>query len=394
MRGSIVKRQGKATKDGKPITLYYIVYQVGQRQKWEAVPERTRKAAEKLLAKRLNEIGDGEYVEPSRQTFGEFKDVWVEKYAQAQVRPSTLARYLSTFKTHILPALGDKPLADIGVEDVQGFKAAKLAEDLSPLTVKLFLRVIRQMLSHAVDWGYLRHNPAQKVKDPKIPRQEMDCLTPEEVRALLDGVQNDDMLRKWYPLFLTAVTTGLRINELLAMKWANLDWNRGQYFVRETLTRKTELQERKFAQTKTESSAQPVDVTPACLDALREHKARQDKEKFKAGKKYQDQDLIFASSKGTPLDDMSLVKQVFHPALSAAGLRHIRFHDLRHTCASLLIHQGESVKYVQRQLRHASAQITLDRYSHLFPEASREAVKRLDATLFSAPSKAGTGRAI
>ena len=155
---------------------------------------------------------------------------------------------------------------------------------------------------------------------------------------------------------------------------------------REAATRKTKVQEREFSSTKTESSAQSVDLTPACLDALKKHRARQAQEKLLAGEKYQDLDLIFPISKGTPWDDINFVKQVFHPALKDAGLRHIRFHDLRHTCASLLIFQGESPKYIQRQMRHASIQMTFDRYGHLFPDANREAARRLDATLF------GSGR--
>ena len=233
------------------------------------------------------------------------------------------------------------------------------------------------MFSHACDWGYLRHNPAKKVKDPKIPRHEMDCLTPEEVRAFLDHVPG-----RWYAFFLTAITTGLRFGELLAMRWANLDWGRGQYFVRETLTRKTETKEVGFSVPKTEGSAQAVDLTPTCLDALKAHRARQAEGKLQAGEGYQDLDLIFATPKGTPLNDRNVVNRIFEPALKAAGLRRIRFHDLRHTCASLLIAQNESPKYIQKQMRHASIEITFDRYGHLFPDANREATRRLDATLF------------
>jgi len=168
------------------------------------------------------------------------------------------------------------------------------------------------------------------------------------------------------------------------MKWANVDWNQGKYFVRETLTRKMETQERGFASPKTEGSAQPVDLTPTCLDALTALRKYQAEERLKIGDDYQDLDLVFATTQGTPLNDRNVIQRVFEPALKNAGLRRIRFHDLRHTCASLLIAQGENPKYVQKQLRHASIQITFDRYGHLFPDANREAVRRLDDTLFGA----------
>ncbi len=388
MRGSIVKRQGKATKDGKPITLYYIVYQVGKRQKWEAVPERTRKAAEKLLARRLNEIGDGEYREPSRMTFAEFKDVWFEKCARGQMKPTSVSKYQNMFGAKIVPAIGQKELSRIDAEDIQGFKSALLAEGLAPKTAGQYLQIVRQVLGCAVDWGYIRHNPAKLVKDPRVPRREMDCLNPEECRAFLDHAPE-----RWYPFFLTALTTGLRFNELLAMKWKNLDWGSMRYFVKETLTRKTKTTDRGFDAPKTESSVAPVDLTPRCLDALQVHRARQAQEKLRAGESYKDLGLIFATRDGAPVDEHA-VSRAFLPILKAAGLRRIRFHDLRHTCASLLIHQGESPKYIQRQMRHASIQMTFDRYGHLFPEAGREAARRLDATLFGSGGRAEAGSAV
>jgi len=393
MRGSIQKRTITSRKDGKPVEQYYLVYDVGlkwnemtgqhtRRQKWEKVPPpNTRKHAEKLLAERLSQVHKGEYLEPKKITFREFKDIWLEKYAKGQVRASSLAWYLCLFRNHIIPAIGEVELAHIGVEDIQGLKAQKTGV-LSPQSVKHMVRLIRQMLNHACDWGYIRTNPAQKVKDPRVPKHEMDCLTPAEVRLFLGGVPE-----KWYALFLTAITTGLRIGELLAMKWDNLDWQRSQYFVRESLTRKTETEEAGFAQTKTEGSAQAVDLTPTCLEALQAHRKRQAEERLKAGESYQDHDLVFATALGTPLNDRNVVNRVFEPTLKAVGLRRICFHELRHTCASLLIAQGENPKYIQKQMRHASIQITFDRYGHLFPDTNREAVRRLDETLFGSQER-------
>lgn len=128
-------------------------------------------------------------------------------------------------------------------------------------------------------------------------------------------------------------------------------------------------------------------MTPVCLEVLREHHKRQTEEKLKVGSDYQDQDLIFATAKGTPWDAHNVVNRQFLPALKDAGLRRIRFHDLRHTCATLLINQGVPPKYIQRQLRHASIETTFDRYGHLFPETNQEAVQKLDAALLGVPEK-------
>jgi len=377
MRGSIVKRRSKSKKNGKPVDLYYLVYQVGQKQKWESVPPpRTRKHAEKLLAERLSQVHGGTFAEQKRATFAEFKATWMEKYAEPEVRPSTLSMYQSLFKIHIIPHLGDKQLSSLSVEDLQGFKSRKLKEGLSPQTVKHMTRLIRQMFNHAVDWDYITRNPALKVKDPKIPKRKADFLTPKEVRLLLASLPG-----KHYAMILTAITSGLRIGELLAMKWSNLDWQSGTYHVQETLTRKRDTQEAGLADVKTESSAQPVDLTPTCLDALREHQREQKEIRLKR-EDYQDQGLVFALDSGKPMNDGNVVNRIFHPALDDAGLRRINLHSLRHTCASLLIAQGENPKYVQKQMRHASVQITFDTYGHLMPGTGRDAARRLDEVLF------------
>jgi integrase len=394
MRGSIVKRAGEAKKDGKPIEQYYVVYDVGlkwdekkgeyvRRQKWEKVlPPNTRKHAEQLLAERLSQVHKGEFIEPTKITFREFKKTWVKKYAEGQVRPSTMALYQGHFRKHLLPAFGDMEIARIGVEDIQALKSSKLAEGYAPQTVKHMLRLMRQMLEHAVDWEYIRTNPAKKVAHPRIPRKEMDFLAPEEIRLFLAHVPV-----RWYAFFLTAITTGLRIGELLAMKWGNLDWEKEQYFVREIYARRRAEYEGGFAEPKTEESKQPIDLSPSCLRTLQEHRKKQTEEKLKTGKDYMDIDLIFATAKGTPLDHKNIVHRQFFSSLKDAGLRRIRFHDLRHTCASLLINQGESPKYIQKQLRHASIETTFNRYGHLFPEKKQEAMRRMDEALFGVQEK-------
>jgi integrase len=377
MRGHIQKR---TLKNGS--TRYSIVYDLphgggNRRQKSETVaPPHTRKHAEQVLAQRLAELHRSEFVEPSRMPFQRFASRWVSKYATGQVREGTLADYLSLFENHLFPHFGDMPLAEIAVEDVQEFKSTKLASGLSPQTVKHSLRLFRQMLGHAVEWELLRSNPADKVKNPRIPKAEMDVLSPAETQTLIQATP-----QKWRPLLYTAISTGLRVGELLAMKWKNLEWHSQRYFVRETLSRKRGEYQGGFTPPKTEGSARSVDLTPFCLGLLKQHQKRQAEEKLSAGPTYDDSGLVFATALGRPLDHNNIVHRQFHSALEKAGLRRIRFHDLRHTCASLLINEGVSPKYIQRQLRHESIQTTFDRYGHLFPETNEEAARVLDDAL-------------
>ncbi|MBT7453272.1 MAG: site-specific integrase [Gemmatimonadetes bacterium] len=392
MQGSIVKRPGKA-KNGKPVVHYHIVVDVGEKwdaktqrkkrvQKWEKVPPpNTRKHAQQLLAERVAQLHRDEFFEAEKISFREFKDRWVKNYARGQVASSTLSLYDGLFRNHLLPALGEHQLEQITVEDVQALQAAKLSNGLSPQTGIHILRLLRQMLEHAIDWGYLRRNPTKKVKFPRLRRNEMDFLTPEEVQNLFAQVPET-----WKAFFITAVTTGMRISELLAMKWKHVDWRNGRYLVTEILTRRRSGVAGGFGDPKTEGSAASVDLTPTCMAVLKQHHQLQSANKLAGGGEYEDLDLIFSTEKGRPLDHKNVVNRQFASALTAAGLRHIRFHDLRHTCAALLIDQREPVKYIQRQLRHTSIKTTMDRYGHLLPERSRQAMEKLDARLFGEPS--------
>lgn len=379
MRGAIIKRK----------TGYSIVYELRQkwdekkdcfarRQKWEKVPHPdTRKHAEQLLADRLSQLNRGDYLEPTGITFAAFARKWIDQYARPQVRSSTLVLYEGYLKNHFIPVFGSMELDKISVENVQIFKSEKMASGLSPQTAKHLLRVLRQMFTHAIDWSYIRENPAKKVRNPKIPKFEMDFLSADEARVFLDHVDT-----RWYAFFLTAITTGLRVGELLAMRWRHLDWNGGTYHVKETCLRARGGYSASITEPKTESSIASVNITPLCLEALRGHRRSQAERRLSLGSDYVENDLIFDTDNGGMLDSCNIVKRVFNPALNAAGLRRIRFHDLRHTCASLLIAQGENPKYIQKQLRHASVEMTFDRYGHLLPDTNREASIRLDETLF------------
>ena len=384
--GSIKVRHLKSSKNGRPEVRYTIRYDIGMRwnesegkykrvQRSETIPApHTRKHAEKVLTERLSQINRSEFVEPTKMPFRDFADHWVEKYARGQVKPGTLEDYLGYFRKHLFPAFGDIQLSNIRVEDIQGFKSKKLNDGYKPQTVKHLLRLLRQILNHAVDWDKLKNNPANKVKYPSIPKTEMDCLNAVEVKKFLDAIP-----REWYPFFLTAVTTGLRIGELLAMRWENLDWVNQRYLVRETLSRRRYEYKGGFTTPKTKGSASTVDLTPICIRSLKDHDLRQKKHKLSLGAGYEDQGLIFCNFMGRPLDEKNLIKRQFHTALKDAGLRRIRFHDLRHTTASLLINMGVSPKSIQRQMRHASIETTFDTYGHLFPDTNAKVIEIIDS---------------
>ncbi len=350
--GSVQKRSGS----------WYAVYRVCGRQKWERASS-SKKDAERLLSARMNDVHSGEYRERPRIRFSDFAAKWLTDYARVSVKESTYSSYADMIRLHLIPHFGSEMLHQVTAGDVQRFISQKISRDgLSAKSVVNIIVVLKEMLKHAQIWGYLSHSPATHAQRPRVEEKEMEFLTPDEIRLFLQNVSPC-----CYCLFLTAVLTGMRRGELLGLKWSDIDWQRSEIVVRRSLYKNG------FVTTKSKRSNRRIQMSPVLADALKRHRA------FAL---QSEQELVFCNRDGQPLDPDNMVKREFHPALDRAGLRRIRFHDLRHTHASLLIAQGENVKFVQQQLGHASAKTTLDRYGHLMPSMTSEAGRRLDQTVF------------
>lgn len=341
---------------------WYAVFRDGGTQKWERAGN-SKKSAEKLLAKRINQINSGLYQDYEKILFEEYSKKWLSDYAKISVKKSTYDSYSDIVRLHLNPTFGKKFLHSIRTVDIQKLVSEKITKDgLSPKSAVNILVPLKEMFKHAVIWGYINRDPSQYVKRPRVVQEEMDFLTPEEVRLFLEHVNP-----VYYTLFLTAVMTGMRRGEVLALQWGDVDWNSDQILVRRSFSKG------EFIQPKTKNSIRRIVITPVLKQALEQHRL--------FGKDYE-LDLIFSNEVGLPLDPENLIKREFHPALDRAGLRRIRFHDLRHSYASILISQGENIKFVQSQLGHASAKTTLDRYGHLMPNLENDAARRLDKTVF------------
>lgn len=351
-KGSVVQRSGT----------WYAVFRDCGIQKWERAGS-NKKSAEKLLAKRMNQINSGTYQDYEKILFEEYSEKWLSEYAKISVKKSTYDAYNDIVRLHLNPAFGKKYLHTIRTSDIQKLVSQKITKDgLSPKSAVNILIPLKEMFKHAVIWGYINRDPSQYVKRPRVEQEEMDFLTPEEVRSFLDHVNPT-----YYTLFLTAVMTGMRRGEVLALQWGDVDWNSNQILVRRSYSKG------EFIQPKTKNSIRRIVISPVLKQSLNRHRT--------FGKDLE-MDLIFSNEVGLPLDPDNLIKREFHPALDRAGLRRIRFHDLRHTYASILIAQGENIKFVQSQLGHASAKTTLDRYGHLMPNLDNDAARRLDKTVF------------
>ena len=351
-KGSVVQRSGS----------WYAVYRDGGTQKWEQAGS-SKRIAEKLLAKRMNQINAGTYQEFEKILFEEYSAKWLSDYAKVSVKTSTYISYESTVRLHLNPRFGRQFLHRISSADIQKFVSEKITKDkVAPKSVVNFLIPLKEMFKHAVVWGYIKRDPSLYVKRPRVELEEMDFFTPEEIRLFLNNVNSN-----YYTLFLTAVMTGMRRGELLALQWGDIDWNSNQISVRRSIYRG------EFINPKSKNSYRRIMMSPILHHALEQHRL--------LGKRSV-RELVFSNGNGLPIDPDNLVKREFHSALDRAGLRRIRFHDLRHSYASLLISQGENIKFIQSQLGHASAKTTLDRYGHLMPNLENDAARRLDKTVF------------
>lgn len=244
------------------------------------------------------------------------------------------------------------------------------------MSVRHLHAVLHTAFAQAERWGVVARNVADLVDAPRAPRHEMTALSPSQVRTLIDAAEGDRLAA----IHVVAVTTGMRQGELLALRWADVDLDAGTAQVRASL-----VAERgggfTFAEPKSARSRRQVMLTRVGVAALRQHRVRQAEERLRAGPAWDDLDLVFANEVGRPLSRANLVGRSFLPLLRRAGLPRIRFHDLRHTAATLLLSRGVHPRISADMLGHATVAVTLDTYSHVTPTMQREAAAALDAVL-------------
>jgi integrase len=371
--------RGGIRKRGKNYQIYFYDY-LGMRH-FETVGP-VKKEAEKVLADRLYAVRNEKHsLDRERITFEDFASKWLDNYCRVQLKmgqmkESTLGSYQYHIRLHLLPYFSGKYLHQLTQLDIQEYIKNMVNKGLSPKTTSNSMVPLKEMLKHAIQWGYLETDPALYVKKPPKIKKEVDILVPEEIRAFLAQVRP-----KYYPLFLAAILTGMRQGELLGLMWSDIDFANMQIHIRRSLyvsraTKDSQEGERvKFVEPKSPYSRRAIDMAPILADTLKALASR-----FRG-------ELVFCTDEGNPLDPNNLVKREFYPALRRAGLRHIPFHALRHIYASLLIAQGEHPKYIQVQLGHASIQITMDCYGHLMPGVNRDAPRRLEGNLFGNGAK-------
>lgn len=338
----------------------------------------TRQDAAKWLAAAIRDRDNGIASVPAKESLAHFLERWLEDVAKPSVRPSTFDSYYDLLRIHLIPELGRHRLAQLTPQHVQEMMGRKLAAGLSPRRVQYMRAVLRRALNQALRWGLVARNVATLVDAPRVIYPKVRPLTPQEARALLDAANGDRL----EALYSVALAVGLRQGEALGLRWRDVDLDTGILRVSFALQRiDGQFQ---FVEPKTEASRRTIRLPQVAVAALRAHRVRQLEEQLKAGPKWQDRGLVFTTSVGAPLDGSSVTHR-FQAMLERSGLPHMRFHDLRHACASLLLAQGVPMRMIMEILGHSQISLTMNLYSHVLPSMSEDAAGRMDAVLGAQP---------
>ncbi len=335
---------------------------------------KTRKEVQEQLKVALREQQQGLLLAGPQQTVEQFLTQWLEDHKGA-IRIRTYERYEELARLHILPALGHHPLQKLTPQHIQAFYTKKLKEGLSPTTVNLLHALLHKALDDAVRLSAVTRNASDAASAPSRAHYEIQPFSIEQAQQFLVAARGHSM----EALFVLAITTGMRRGEILAIKWQDVQFERNMLQVRRIFTRQPGNRYIE-AKPKTEKSRRSILLAPIVVALLKQHRTRQLEARLKAGSQWQERDLVFCTSLGTPLNPNKVVDR-FKTLLKRAGLPEIRFHDLRHSAATILLSMEVHPKVVQELLGHNQISMTMDIYSHVLPTMQKDAVSKLNNAL-------------
>ncbi|MFL9683668.1 MULTISPECIES: tyrosine-type recombinase/integrase [unclassified Streptomyces] len=385
-------------KDGRWEAAGYVLAADGSRKRVR-VYGTTRKDAADKLAEKITDSNRGLPVATAVSTVGVYLAYWLGSVAVHRLRENTHTRYGTCIRLYLIPGLGRKRLARLTTRDVrtfldglrttcqccaQGLDTVRkrcctigqcCGKVLSPLTVTYVHSVLKSALEHAVREDELPRNVARNVKTTAPRPRRFQPLTAAEARQLLHAAGGDRL----HALYELALRTGLRKGELLGLHWEDLDFDTGAASISRSLQR-TRTGGLTALPTKTRASERRIALPTGCVQSLKSHRERQEKERAVLGTGWTESGLVFTTPTGGPLDPANLTRR-FRGLLNRAGLRTIRFHDLRHSTATLLLEQGVDLVVIKELLGHAHIGVTADVYAHVRLRLQRQAINTLSNAL-------------
>jgi len=369
MKGSIRQK----SKGSWQLQVYTSVGPDGNAKRYFETVRGRKGDAQRRLTELLSSLDKGVLIPVGRLTVAEHLHNWLEGYVKTNCSQRTYDGYQSIIEGHLIPALGSIQLKQLHPQAIQAYYG-EACERLSARTVHHQHRVLSQSLKYAVRQGYLGRNPCELVDAPSPRKKTMRTLTPFEVEVLLDKAKDN----YYYPVFYTAVSSGLRQAELLGLRWRDIDLDMLSISVSQVLYKRHGICQ--FKEPKTSHSRRRVAMTPKLALFLREYKEERESLSLHLGKLLSLDDLVFANIEGKPLDP-GVLSHTFHRIAIQAGLKDVHFHTLRHTFASLMLLKGAKPKVISEALGHASVAFTMDCYSHIIEGMQSDAMALLDEVL-------------
>lgn len=336
-----------------------------------AVYAKTRREVASKLADVQRNIARGIALHTDRQALEDYLKFWLERVKKPTVRPSSYKAYRVAVHIHIIPAIGHIPLSKLTPQRVTDMLNGKLEEGVSPLGVRYLRLVLGMALKQAVEWEMIPRNVVTLTTAPKVTPKSRYLPTIEETRRLLSlALQTHEAA-----LFSVALMLGLRMGELRALRWNDIDFARGVVRVEHTLVDTTRAVP-VLTDPKTPASRRTIPMPPALIMELQSHWKQQQQERMKAGPNWHDYNLVFTMKNGESMLP-KMIRVHLHALCVAAGLPHLRVHDLRHMCASLMARQKVPPKTAMEILGHGDMRSTQQIYTHVYQDEKRTAVESI-----------------
>lgn len=341
----------------------------------------TKQEVQEKLRKLQNEAATGQLADAGNLTVAQYLTRWLENTARPKVQPKTHLRYEQLARLRITPTIGGVKLAKLTPLHVEQLFASLEREGVSARGRQMAGTMLHTALRDAVRLRLIPHNPSSEIAKPKPRKAEMQVYNQEQALRFLDAAKEDRL----FALYLLALDTGMRQGELFALQWTDFDLGSGSVLVQRSLE---EINGRlRLKETKSARGRRRIDLSRFALDALHEHRKRMLVEGHTGGP-------VFCDQTGGWLRKGNVLRRSYWPIIARANtkevkeaaeqnrepqlLPQIRFHDLRHTCATLLLLVDENVKVVSERLGHASIQLTLDTYSHVLPTMQKRAAEKMN----------------
>lgn len=342
-----------------------------RKQKWYTV-KGNKKDAEKFLTEKLRELDTGILIDTKKMKFAEYLDYWIKEACENKLSITTLDGYKQNIEKHIKPYLGGLELEKITPLHLQNFYTDRLKNGrldgkggLSNKTVVTLHRIIHRALEQAVKWQLLIRNVADSAEPPKPQKYKASFLNEEQTNKLIESAKHTDI----YIPIIVAIYTGMRRGEILGLTWSNVNLEKGYILIDKALYSTSKgLQ---ISSPKTEKSIRKIAIPKTLVKELKRSKVNQMKNKLKLGAFYQENDMVCCNQDGSLINPKSFSRK-FHVLLKANKLPLVRFHDLRHSHASLLVKLGVQPKVISERLGHSNISITMDLYSHVYEETDKE----------------------